>query len=353
MKTLKFLLVLMTCALFIIGCNLTGEPTPEPVGTIAEFFPFHENAVIVFDDTGPWGSTTFYTIYTDGNRMQRRATMGAFTATEVFEIADGELRVNHASVTASGFEPLLDKKDDSPMIILREPLELGNSWETHTGPTIQGVARGTSTITAVDVEIETPYGIVSAIEVSREFEDGRIIVDYFAKGIGLVQSGYFVPGFERAQGDTRLFMEDMQVHLSLRSITENAPLNVEFFVVFPNDQADDLDYAESSFEFMTNGNINTAFESAFRNPDGRPYGVISPNTTINFIDISWRPLPDNPQFDIATVHLDLSADFVTDMNVGALSEQLILESLEFTMMEFFNAHEFVLTIDGQPYISRH
>ena len=361
MKMLKliFILPIMACILFLSGCDTTDDPVPIPTltvesaGTIAEFFPFHENTVIVFDDTGPWGQSTFYTVYTDGNRMQRRATMGSFIVTEVFEIADGELRVNHASVTSSGFEPLLDKKDEAPMIILKEPLELGNSWETHTGPTIQGVARGTSTITAVDVEIDTPCGVVSAIEVSREFEDGRLIVDYFAKGLGLVQSGYFVQGFERDQGDSRMFMEDMLVHLSLRSITENAPLDVELFLIFPNDDADDLDFAEITFSFMTNGDIIPAFETAFRNPAGRPYGLISQNTEINSIDVSWRPAPDSPQFDMTTVHLDLSADFANDMNVGALLEQLILESLEFTMIEFFNAHEFILTVDGQPHISSH
>lgn len=357
MKVLKLLLPIMACAIFIIGCDVSNDPTPstEAVGTIAEFFPFHENTLIAFDDTaGPWGRT-FYTIYVDGNRMQRLTLSGAFAVTEVFEIYDGELRVNHASVTASGFEQMLDKIDDTPMVILREPLALGNSWSTHTGPTIQGVAKGYSTITAVDVEIETPYGTVVAIEVSTEFENGYTAVDHFAKGLGLVQSGFFIQGFERDQGDTRLVQEDLHVDLILRSISENTYLNVDFFAIFPNDNADDLTYADTSFEFMTNDDIVPAFEAILRNPGGRPYGLISPNTRINSIDVSWRDSVENPMFDTTIVHLDLSAEFVTDvmMNTGANVEHLILESLELMMRDFFNAHEFVLTIDGQPYDARH
>jgi len=353
MKILKITLLLMASMLFLIGCNEPHTPAPGVAGTIADFFPFHENTVVVFEDTGPWGNSVFYTIQVDGNRMQRRITMGQFTVAEVLEIYDGELRVNHARHFASGFEPLIDQKDETPMVILKEPLVVGNSWETHTGPTIQGVARGQATITAVDVEVETPYGLVTAIEVSTEFENGYTVVDYFARGLGLVQSGYFIQGFERDLGDTRFIQEEMTVHLSLLSITENTPLSVDVFVVHPNDEGNDLDYTEVSFEFMTGGSITEAFEALLRDPADGLTGLISPHTVINSIDISWRPSEANPQFDETIVHVDLSEDFVLDLNAGALAEQLLLISLEATFTEFFSAHEFVLTIDGQPYVSRH
>jgi len=351
MKVLRFLLPIMICIIFIVGCDQSepAEPVPESVGTIEEFFPFHENTLITFDDpNGPWGRV-FYTVYVEGNTMQRLTMAGQFMVTEVFEIYGGELRINHASATASGFEPMLDMRDDSPMVILKEPLVVGNSWETHTGPTIQGVARGYSTITAVDVEITTPYGVVIAIEVSTEFENGYTSVDYFAKGIGLVQSGFFIQGFQRDVDDRRFFQEDLEVLLVLRSIEENTPFDVQYFVVFPNDSADDFDFAFGSFEFMTNGDIVPEFERFLRNPDGREYGLISPNTTINSIRVSWEQVPERPGFDVTTVHLDLSSDFVNDRNVGASYELLLLESLELTMRDFFNAHIFDLTIDGQPF----
>jgi len=352
MKTLKFLITIMIAALFIVGCN-NEPPAPEPVGTIADFFPFHENTLIAFDDpVGPWGSL-FYTIYTDGNRMQRLTRVGQFSVTEVFEIYEGELRVVYANTQASGFERMIDNRNETPMIILKEPLVVGNSWATHSGPIPDGIARGYSTITSVDVEIETPYGTVTAIEVSTEFDHGATSVDFFAKGMGLVQSGFSTLGFESERGDTRFVQEDLQVDLVLRAITENTSFDVDYFVIFPNETADDLDFTYDTFQFMTNDDIIPVFEDILRNPGEREFGLISDNTTINSIDVTWRPNPDNPQFNMATVHLDLSSDFVTDMNVGAAYELLLLESIEFTMREFFNAHEFVLTVDGQPHIAGH
>lgn len=351
MRILKFLVPIMIATLFFAGCD-TEPPAPEPVGTIADFFPFHENTLIAFDDpAGPWGSVS-YTIYADGNRMQRLTTAGQLRVTEVFEIVDGELRVNYSNDRASGFERMIDKKSDAPMVILKEPLILGNSWGIYV-PTFQGVVRGYSTITSVDVEITTPYGVVTAIEVSTEFEHGATSVDFFAKGIGLVQSGFFVPGFEQERGDTRIVQEELEVMTMLRAIEENTAFHVDYFVVFPNDNVDDLDFAYGSFEFMTNNDIRPAFEEFLRNPGDREYGLISDNTTINFIDVSWVPDIDNPQFDMAIVHLDLSEDFVNDMNVGAAYELLLLESIEITLRDFFNARAFILTVDGQPYVLGH
>lgn len=355
----------MGSVILAAGCTPAEQPPPPPIendyplavqGTIAEFFPFHENSLVTFERTDMFGSDTSFAIHIDGNRMQRITTLGDFRAIEVFEIADGELRVNHASMTASVAENLLDKIDDTPMVILREPLVVGNSWETHTGPTVQGVARGVTTITAVDVEIETPYGNVVAIEVATEFENGYWEVNYFARDLGLVQSGYFIQGFEREGDSGRFFQEDMTVDRTLRSITENTSFNMDFVVVHPNDNADDLELSEASFTIITNGDqvevLRGAFEATLRNPGGREYGVISPNTSINFININREPTDQSP-FEAAAVHLDLSAHFSEDMAVGISFEQLILTSLELTFLEFFNAQEFILTVENQPHISIH
>jgi len=365
MKIFKLLLPFVAFAILAVGCNTANnnitdpEPGPEPgpvaAGVIADFFPFHENALITFELLGGWGGPTafYYTISTEGDKMQRLIIQGDFRVAEVFEISDGELRVNHAGLMVSGFENLLNIKDEVPMVILKEPLVLGNSWKTHTGPTIQGVAGGTSTITAVDVEIEIPNGTASAIEVSTEYENGFMEVNYFAKGLGLVKSGHFLPGFEVERDSGILFMEEMNTDMTLISISENTPLNVEVLVFHPNDEADDLDFVQSAAPFMTNGDIRTVLEAVLRNPGSRPNGIISPNTAINFIDVSREVSPENPTEEIATVHLDLTGNFSEDMNVGISYEQLILAALEKTFLEFYNAEEFILSVDGLPHVSIH
>jgi len=51
--------------------------------------------------------------------------------------------------------------------------------------------------------------------------------------------------------------------------------------------------------------------------------------------------------------VDLSGDYVQDMNAGSGYELLLQQSLEATFREFYKAGSLVLTIDGEPYVSRH
>ncbi|MDL2248077.1 GerMN domain-containing protein [Tyzzerella sp. OttesenSCG-928-J15] len=377
MKFRKIALGAVMAAIIFTGCNNTTgnddkEQTPSPTatasqkpvendknkdtsvqGTIAEFFPFKENAAYVYERSDALGLSSTYPVYIEGSKMQRATKAGEWLVTEVFENSGGELTVNYAHNSSSGFENFMGMKDEYQITVLKEPLQLGGSWETYSGPTVQGVAKGVCTITDVGVEVETPYGKVSAIEVSTELENGYTNVDYYAKGIGLVKSGYFIKGFESATSTA----EDVNTDLVLKSFEENSPYEVDFLVCFPNENADGLEETAVNYEYNTNGDLQAILEEALKNPTGNPNNkVISENTKINFVDVTWQSSKDpetNAYKETAAVHVDLSHNFVDDMNAGSGYEQLLLQSLEATLKGFYNAIDFTLTIDGEAYVSRH
>ena len=379
MKLRKFLMPVMAAAIIFTACN-EAENNPAPIetgiptisvdttgkdtsvqGTIDEYFPFAQGGYYVYDRTDALGTSSTYNIYVEGNKMQRISIAGSYRVTEIFEYTDGELRINYASDAASCFENLVDIKGSYPMTILKEPLTLGNTWETYSGPTIKGVAKGMCAITDVGVEIETPQGKVSAIEVSTELENGYTNVEYYAKGIGLVKNGYFIKGFETTntnQGVVNVTKaEDMNTDMVLNSYESGHSYEFIIKLHHPNENVDELESKEFTYIFDENTSKEKIFEELLKNSDGKENEkIISPNTTVNSIAIE-RALSQNIETgkstEVATVKVDLSKNFSDDMNAGSGYEMLLLQSLENTFKEFFKAAEFVLTVDGEPYVSKH
>ena len=54
-----------------------------------------------------------------------------------------------------------------------------------------------------------------------------------------------------------------------------------------------------------------------------------------------------------SVHIDLSKDFIDEMNAGAGMESMILQSLTNTLGSYYGVQEVYITIDGGQYESGH
>ena len=382
MKFRKFLLPILAATLIFTACN-KADNEPEPTkttepnlpaihvdfagkdnsvqGTIDEYFPFVQGAHYVYERSDALGTSSTYNMYVEGNKMQRITDAGVHRVSEVLEYSNGELTVNYASDTISCYENFIDIVSGYPMVILKEPLQIGNTWETYSGATIKGVAKGLCAITDVNVEIETPHGKVTAIEVSTELENGYTNVDYYAKGIGLVKNGYFIKGFvtestnESTANITR--MEDVTTDALLKSFETGKDYEFTLNLYSPSENADELNITEFNYTFDPSVTKEQLFENLFKNLDGdENFRVISPNTKVNSIKIVRATSTDpdtNKSTETTTVYLDLSKDFSDDMNAGSGYELLLLESLSTTLKEFFRAGEFVLSIDGAPYVSNH
>jgi len=376
MKFRKFLMPIIAAVIVFTACN-TADKDPAPTnddtvivtpekdnsvqGTIDEYFPFVKNGYYVYDRTDALLTSSTYNIYVDGNKIQRITEAGNYRVTEVLEYSNGELKVNYANDKVSCFENFLEVSGTYPMTILKEPLQIGNSWKTFSSATISGVATGTSTITDINVEIDTPLGKVLAIEVSTELENGYTNLEYYAKDLGLVKSGYFIKGFETSNSNETTTnttkMEDVTTETTIKSFTADADYEYSIKIYYPNENADDLDNAEIKYTFDPNVKKEAIFEELLKNPNGKENErVISPNTTVNSIIIRRETAVNtetNKSKETTTVTVDLSKDFSDDMNAGSGYETLLLQALETTFKDFFRADEFILSVDGAPYVAKH
>jgi hypothetical protein len=95
----------------------------------------------------------------------------------------------------------------------------------------------------------------------------------------------------------------------------------------------------------TNDSFADVLTEQFR---ASPATGIQPLLTANS---SVQSMHQDPDSRIVTI--DLSANFVTETNVGSDMEGAILQCIANTAGSAYNAQEVIITLDGQPYSSGH
>jgi hypothetical protein len=320
---MRKVVIIALLSLFLISCrdNNVEEPndTPEEL-SIQDYFPLTENTKYTYKGTGnEFASYTVYVDYLDGQRIQTRTNNGGSELVRVLELNDAQLRELFFRGETYFRENFIDDEYSTGKTLLEEPLEVGNSWSREEG--------STSTITSINKEVVTPEGNVQAIEVTTESKQGTTI-EYYAKNKGLVKVINKGDGFE--------------VTSTLQSIENNVPLIQTVTLFYPDINGINLRSVDVQVSFNTNDEPKTIIENTIR--DLSVFEMISPNTKINEL---YFDKDDN------SVHVDLSKEFVTEMNAGAGFESLILKSIANTLGTYYGVQNIFLTIDGKPYESGH
>ena len=114
--------------------------------------------------------------FVEGNRAQMKIMNSGTNFVKVLEYKNGELTEVFAEGEFYHIENMLNANTNSNNIVLKEPLEVGNTWSNNEGSTME--------ITSLDRKIETPSGTYDALEVTTEFKDGGRQREYYAKDIG-------------------------------------------------------------------------------------------------------------------------------------------------------------------------
>ena len=86
--------------------------------------------------------------------------------------------------------------------------------------------------------------------------------------------------------------------------------------------------------------LETAYKESVNGNVGK---VLSTNANINSLYLN----KDNH------VYIDLNKDFITNMNAGAIYEEMILQSIAKTFGQYYNSDKVFLTIDNKLYESGH
>lgn len=304
--------------------GVTTNPTNENTFTIQDYYPFNEDAEYVYEGTGnEFAAMNVWMDYFDesSNRIQTRTDNGGSQTVKVIEIKDGKLSVITSIGECYYRDDLLNAEGTNAEVLLMEPLVKGTQW------TLSDNSK--RYISNTEVTMETPSGTYQALEVTTERTDSKTL-DYYAPKVGLVKTIYL-------SGDS-------EISSSLKEIKADTPFSQVIEIFYP--KQDEKIYTEQkTLNFHTNDNTGIIIENAVKKDAAKDTNLplISSDTKINTLYLGKDKI----------VYIDLSKEFLEDMNVGAGFEALILQSITNTLGNYYGVQKVIITVDNKPYESGH
>ena len=130
----------------------------------------------------------------------------------------------------------------------------------------------------------------------------------------------------------------------LESIEESQPYRQNIRFYFPDAQAEGLVYQEREIILFTGDEIDAKLEEQLKLAPSGLQPVLSENTKVRKVSIDKTT-------NAATI--DLSSNFISDMNAGSTFENLLLKSIASTVGNYFQTNKVTITIEDRPYESGH
>lgn len=290
---------------------------------VQDYFPIRENTRTVYQGQGnEFASFDVFIDYATPTKVQQRINNGGTVTVDVIEVVDHKL-VKTLSQPETYYRENLLAKGHQEEILLIEPIKVGTTWTLADGRT--------RSITDLAAAVTTPSGNYQAVEVTTTAADrpDQKWLDYYVKDLGLVKSVFL----NTADGT--------EISSSLASIEEGAVMtqNISFF--YPNSNDGKIYYQIKDIGFHTNDITRVTLATAYK--ENTPFTVFSPNTKINSLYLNQDGM----------VYLDLSGDYLTEMNAGAELEAMMLQSMANTFGNYYGVERVLLTIDNQLYQSGH
>ena len=351
MKRLFSTLSVVILALFIVSCgkapaapttpaespeivvpetseNETPAETPEePMAeelSLDSLYPFTANVEKVFEGYGnEFAAYTEYVDYIQGDKIQIRSNNGGTEMVKVITKTADEIKVVYEEAEVYYKENFLDKASNTAKILLKAPVVVGTTWKNAEDES--------NTITSVDKMIKTPYGEVKAVEVttlSTVNGDQVQTLNYYAEGLGLVHT------INKAS--------DYEISSSLKEYNKDTSRVKVVNFYYPN--ADEkITLFRKNLEFKTNDIPRNLILDAYKDVPENVLEVLKENTIVNYLYLNKDGM----------VYVDLSKEFITEMNLGSGYEMLVLQALTNTLGDYYGASKVILTIAGETYESGH
>lgn len=206
-------------------------------------------------------------------------------------------------------------------IVLKAPIALGTSWSNDDID---------YEITAIDAEIEVPAGNYQTIEVTIESGD-TTIKKYYAEEIGLV--------YEKTDS------AGLTIESKLAEIESDTAENIPLTIYQADDQLMGLETIESEILLETNEPARLEIERLLSGkiPEFENIFLLPEGTEINYLFLNEDHI----------VEVDLSEEYISNMNAGSSGEQFYLQGLTNTLTRYYGVNDLLLTIDGELYESGH
>lgn len=334
MKKLLSLILSIVLVFSLVGCNEAAKEeviNPEDENTedilekdtIGDYYPFEKDRLMDYQGKGnEFAEMKSFVEFIDGDLIQIKKMNPGTNIVNVLELKDGVLREVFAEGEFYHLENMLNTNRNTDNIILKEPLEVGNSWADSDGNKVE--------ITSLDKKIETPLKEYKALEVTTSYEGSSIKREYYARGVGFVASVYEDGEFK--------------VETLLKGI-EKKGMQKNIRAYYPRQDDIEIRYLDRSMVFNTNNNIKSILENLLKEPDSdKLLAPISKDTSIKSIDLNR---------DDWTLDIDFSKEFKEDMNAGSSYEIAVINSVVNTLGDFYDVERVHISIEGEPYESGH
>lgn len=305
-------------------------PAETPVETPAEgmsletLYPFTPNVEKVFEGMGnEFASFVENVDFIEGNKMQVRMNNGGTEMVTVIERTEDAIKVVYEEGEVYYRENFLSKATNTSRILLMEPIAVGTTWMNN--------GNEKNTITAIDKTIKTPYGEMEAVEVTTDSETSggpAQTLNYYAEGLGLVMRVSKGAGYEVSS-----LLKELKTDATWKKV-------INFY--YPNSD-EKITLYRKNFDFKTNDIPRNLIMDAYKDVPDKVLGVLTPNTKVNYLYLNKDGM----------VYVDLSKDFITEMNLGSGFEMMVLQSLANTLGDYYGVSKVMLTIDGGTYESGH
>jgi len=305
------------------GNSGNSDSENEALLKIQDYFPIKNNIRTVYEGQGNEFASYDVTIdYTSETKVQQRINNGGSETVAVLEVKDGKLIKTLSKPETFYRENFLDTGDQAE-ILLMEPIQQGTTWSL-TDSRVK-------TITNTSADVITPYGNYKSIEVTTTSTDNATDkqLDYYVKDVGFVKSVF-------KHGESQ-----EEISSSLKEINENAILKQSISFYYPNIDTKKIYYQIREIDFQTNDISRKVLETAYKKD--ALWVVFSQNTKINNLYLN----------NDGMVYIDLSRNFLTEMNTGSDYESMMLQCITNTFGNYYGVQRVLLTIDNQLYSSGH
>ncbi|QGU96083.1 hypothetical protein GOM49_14165 [Clostridium bovifaecis] len=330
---MKKLLGILLFSIFILVSCTNPKPSPNSPQSnnkkysIEDYYPFKENILMSYKDTvNDFGDENIYVDFINKNRIQIRSVDGGTTLGRVLENKNDQLSILISREEFYYKDNLIAiaENEGEKEVILKEPLEVGTSWDLPNG--------NKRTITNVTSNISTPSGNYKALEVTTEGKN-YTTKDYYAPNVGLIKSTFVA-------GDTKITK-------SLSKIAENTSFTQSLKLYYPKAMKNDIRIVSTKIRtsLKTNEDIKDTFQKHFQNPlIDNLASLISKNTKINDLYLNTE---ENK------VYVDFSEEFTDEMNAGSSKELSIIRSITNSLGNYYNVDKVYISVEGEPYTSGH
>lgn len=293
--------------------------------TIDDFFAADADVEYIYEgDGGEFSSYKEYIDFFNENKKQVREVNGGTEVVYVVEKTETELKKIYEMAEVYYKENFLSKEANIDKTILKSPIAVGTKWDNKE--------YGESEITAIDIDVETGFGTLKAVEVTTvNTLDGKetVLKEYFVKNLGLVKS---------------IYIDDLyEVNVVLNEINENKSFKSMLNFYYPNANADRIFFYKKELDFKTNDIPRKLIEELYKEYPKEVGPVLTENSKINHLYLN----------NDGMAYVDISKDFINEMNAGSGVEAMILQSLANTVGDYFGVSKVMLTIENEPYESGH